>query len=515
MSLSRIRFKATALWLAGLGVLVGAVALSYQLGSTTYANEFAALTLQKKALVGGGAIVGVTLIGEIWTRMTVEFSALAVLGVGLVWFIEESQEAETQRAQSGREKYHSGVGDSIKAGLTRGGENALAVDDVAKRSQSTSVHPTIDRDVSAMFLGQTNTGKSTQAKKLLSQWDLDEPVIAHALSEPGQTNELRAELDALGADTVTISSSGSDVRWDPFLDCGESTREMMNITDGVFRAEQTTDTGWSETARAMLTAAITVTNAKHGDFAALPDVIEQGPDHIIDELEKVPQTNTLTTTLDTLDESGRSATFTTMTSEIQSLLASDVFDASLDRISLADCFTTDGRAIVLDNVRTDSYARGFWRFFLESAISHAFSIDGRQQFVLDEVDKLPHIDNLNELSSAGRAAGVRSILIAQDVHQLKQVYGDMAESIWSNCPNRIAFRAGDAETAEFVLSSLGEVELYKQSVSTSRTGGEHDRQVSGSYETDLPLTTGDLTGLSQGEALVQSPDGWWLCKLSK
>lgn len=66
-----------------------------------------------------------------------------------------------------------------------------------------------------------------------------------------------------------------------------------------------------------------------------------------------------------------------------------------------------------------------------------------------------------------------------------------------------------------MLSSLCEVELYRQSVSTSRSGEEYGREVSGSYETDLPLTTGDLTGLEQGEALVQSPDGWWLCKLSE
>ena len=192
-----------------------------------------------------------------------------------------------------------------------------------------------------------------------------------------------------------------------------------------------------------------------------------------------------------------------------------MFNTDLNRISLTDCFAADGRAIVLDNVRMDRYARGFWRFFLESAIDQAFSTEGRQQFVLDEVDKLPEIGNVNELSSAGRSAGVRGLLVAQDVHQLKKRYGDMAGSIWSNCPNRIAFRAGDVQTAQFVLSSLGEVELHKQNVSTSGRGENYERQVSDSYETGLPLTTGDLTSLGQGEALVQSPDGWWLCKLSK
>lgn len=515
MSLTRFRFKQAAIWLIGLAVLAGAVVFAYRIGSAEFAGEFAALTLQMKVAVGGVAVAGVALIGDFWTRSTVDFSALVVLATGTGWFIDEMQEGETQRAQSGREDYYSGVGDSVKTGLIRGSENALAVDDVMKRSQSNSVHPTIDREVSTMFLGQTNMGKSTQVKKLLRDWDLDEPVIAHAISEPGEYNEFGEELDALGADSVTISSRGSDVRWDPFLDRGESTREMMNITEGVFRAHHTTETGWSDAARAMLTAAITVTNAKHGDFAMLPAVIEQGPDEIIEELNSVPNTGTISATLETLDDGGRSAAFTTMTGEIQSLLESDVFNSDLDRVSLTDCFAADGRAIVLDNVRKDRYARGFWRFFLESAIDQAFSTEGRQQFVLDEVDKLPEIGNVNELASAGRSAGVRGILVAQDVHQLKKRYGDMAWSLWSNSPNRIAFKPGDVETAEFVLSSLGEVELYRQNVSTSRSGEEYGRQVSGSYETDLPLTTGDLMDLNQGEALVQSPDGWWLCKLSE
>jgi hypothetical protein len=515
MSLTQIRFKAATIWLVGLGLLAGAVVLSYRMGSAMFAEEFATLTLQKKALVGGGAIVGIAAIGEVWTRSTVDFSGLIALVAGAVWFGEQMQAEETQTAQSGREDYESGIGDSIKTGLTHAGEGGLETDRIDKRSQNSSVHPSIDREVSTMLLGQTNMGKSTQVGKLLEQWNLDEPVIAHALSEPHRENELGTALDALGAETATISSRGSNVRWDPFLDRGESIREMMNITEGVFRAHRTTETGWSDAARAMLTAALTVTNAKHGDFAALPDVIEQGPDEIIGELDNVPNTGTVSATLDTLDSGGRSSAFTTMTGQIQSLLESDVFDSDLDRVSLGECFAADGRAIVLDNVRKDRYAQGFWRFFLESAIDQGFTTDGRQQFVLDEVDKLPQIGNLDELSSAGRSAGVRGILVAQDVHQLEDVYGDMAWSIWSNCPNRIAFKAGDVETAKFVLSSLGEVELYRQSVSTSWSGEEYNREVSGAYETDLPLTTGDITDLDQGKALVQSPDGWWLCKLSE
>ncbi|PSP72031.1 hypothetical protein BRC80_04270 [Halobacteriales archaeon QH_9_66_26] len=393
MSLTRFRLKEASIWLVGLGLLAGAVVLSYRMGTAEFVDEFAALSLRNKALVGGGVVLGIVLIGEIWTRSTVDFSAVIALAAGTFWVVEEMQEGETQRAQSGREKYYSGVGDSVRRGLTHAGGGALEIDRVDKRKQAASVHPTIDRQVSAVFLGQTNMGKSIQVRKLLGQWDLDEPVIAHAISEPGGYNELRDELDVLDADTVTISSRDSDVRWGPFLDRSESVREMTNISQGVFDTNQSATTGWSDAARTMLTAAITVTNAKHGDFAALPDILDQGPDEIIAELAKVPNTGTLHTSLDTLDDTGRSSAFNTMTNRFQSLLESDVFNADLDRVSFEECFAADGRAIVLDNVRAGSYARGFWRFFLESAIDQAFSTKGRQQFVIDSCDGAEAVAN--------------------------------------------------------------------------------------------------------------------------
>ena len=159
MSLTRFRLKEASIWLVGLGLLAGAVVLSYRMGTAEFVDEFAALSLRNKALVGGGVVLGIVLIGEIWTRSTVDFSAVIALAAGTFWVVEEIQEGETQRAQSGREKYYSGVGDSVRRGLTHAGGGALEIDRVDKRKQAASVHPTIDRQVSAVFLGQTNMGE--------------------------------------------------------------------------------------------------------------------------------------------------------------------------------------------------------------------------------------------------------------------------------------------------------------------------------------------------------------------
>ena len=121
MSLTRFRLKEASIWLVGLGLLAGAVVLSYRMGTAEFVDEFAALSLRNKALVGGGVVLGIVLIGEIWTRSTVDFSAVIALAAGTFWVVEEMQEGETQRAQSGREKYYSGVGDSVRRGLTHAG----------------------------------------------------------------------------------------------------------------------------------------------------------------------------------------------------------------------------------------------------------------------------------------------------------------------------------------------------------------------------------------------------------
>ena len=95
MSLTRFRLKAASIWLVGLGVLAAAVVLAYRIGSAEFADEFAALTLKKQALVGGGAIIGVALIGEVWTRSTVDFSGLLALGLGIGWAVNEFQVEDT------------------------------------------------------------------------------------------------------------------------------------------------------------------------------------------------------------------------------------------------------------------------------------------------------------------------------------------------------------------------------------------------------------------------------------
>lgn len=414
---------------------------------------------------------------------------------------------------SGREQYNTSWKSWVRGKIE---DEDIPVDRVDKRDPDGPATPSVDDDTSTIVLGQTGTGKSTFVKSRLQSWDFDGAVIAHALSDPGGRNEFVEFFEARGQDVQVLSSRNSDLRWDPFLDLDESIRDMETLATGIFETREVVETGWSEPARAMLVSALTVTSARHDDFARLTDVLEQGPEFIAEEIQKVPDSGLVAAPITSLDESERQTVYTTLLNQIRPLLRSDIFDSSVERISLRGYLSDPSqRVLVLDNIREDRYARGFWRFFLQSSIDLGFSTEGRQQFLLDEFDKLPDIDNLDELASAGRSAGLVGMLVAQDVHQVEDIYGSMARSIWTNCPNRVMFRAGDIDTAEIALSSIGKVEMRTQSVSDERGAGHEDQRLSTGIEERCPLVSGDLTDLDVGEALVQSPDGWWLCKLTE
>jgi type IV secretory pathway TraG/TraD family ATPase VirD4 len=146
--------------------------------------------------------------------------------------------------------------------------------------------------------------------------------------------------------------------------------------------------------------------------------------------------------------------------QLRPLLLSDVFDKELPRIGLTDYYQDPEGVLLLDNVQKDRYARGFWRFLIQTAADYSFESAGTEYFLLDELDKLPPIGNLGELASRGRKPGSLAMLAFQDLGQLLDTYGeDTARTIWTNCPNSVTFNPGDDVGAEWAVDALGEEEV--------------------------------------------------------
>lgn len=442
---------------------------------------------------------------------------IAVAGGGAIgggWLVRWWLHTEPITASTGRGRFEpeEGKREWVRERMASGD---VEVDGVMRRDPDGPRKPEFRETVSTIALGETGMGKSTFVKSRLVAWDFSGAIVAHALSNPGDENEFAEFFGQRGQQVIRLSSRNSTHRWDPFLDYTETMRDMETIASGIFATRPVKETGWTEPARSMLVCALTLTSALYGDFADLTTILGKGPEWITQEVQKIDRASLAAMPIVDLDEDARQTVFTTLVNQIRPLLYSEIVESDIPRLSLRDYFESPGDStIVLDNVREDRYARGFWRFLLQSGIDVAFSTAGTQQFLLDEFDKLPHIDNLDELASAGRSAGVIGMLVAQDVHQLEDKYGNMAHSLYANCPNRICFKAADRETANLALSTLGTVELMGQSISVD-PGENEVSGVSQSVDEKIPLLSGDITGLSIGEALIQSPEGWWLADLTE
>ncbi|WP_158589420.1 type IV secretory system conjugative DNA transfer family protein [Halococcus sp. IIIV-5B] len=461
----------------------------------------------------GIGVVGVVLVVAVVDRLVHRLLRISPIGVllGIVAFMAGID--RTSEEDDGRRRFESGVIDRLVRVLGRSDDSKVPVDKVMKRDPEGPAHPVLDLATHISIYGQTGVGKSTFIMAMLALWGLGEPIIAHAISQPDGTNEFTEFFRSKDAEVITISSRDSDARWDPFLDAGENVRDMENIAGRIFSSREIKVTGWSESVRSMLVAAVIVTNAEYGDFARLPDVLEEGPHAIIEKIDRVESAELVAAPLEGLDDSERNTVYTNLLNRIRPLLMSEIFDDDLPRISLTEYFQDCGdRVIVLDNLSGDDFAAGFWRFFLERSFEIARDAEGRQQFVLDEVPTLPKIRNLKNMVSEARSEGVRAMIVAQDAHQMQDTYGDMKNSIWANSPNSVMFRAGDAETANLAIETLGEVELLKKTVSTN---SENETTTTTSKVPGAPLLSGELTNMGVGEALIDTKDGWWLCKIEE
>lgn len=90
----------------------------------------------------------------------------------------------------------------------------------------------------------------------------------------------------------------------------------------------------------------------------------------------------------------------------------------------------------------------------------------RVNFILDEFSNLVPISNFANRISESRSKNIRYFLFVQSYNQLKQKYGDCAETIISNCNNWVCFSSKEMDFLNKISQICGkEVDYY---------GREHD-----------------------------------------
>jgi hypothetical protein len=436
-----------------------------------------------------------------------------MLSVSVFWYLLEGD-----KVKSGREIFEPGPMDAVKSALTRSKGTKLEMDNIEIRDPDGRPKPELDSDLHLALAGPTGVGKSATMKVYIAEQDVfDAGAIGHALSSPGhgEDNELVEFARELGYDVQVTSSSDSDVRWDPLLDYDDDFASAQSIASSLVGAGEQMSVGWTEPSRQMLVLVIALTAAEYGDFSRMPSVLSRDTETIIDQASDLPGSEMSVRPIREMAESDRSTAFSTMFRSLSELLECDIFDSSLPRFSMRNYYQNPDGVIIADNKRREQYARPFWTLFCDSAIHFSFESPKRQYFPFDELDKIPALTTMNDLVSAGRSPEAIGIFAFQDIQQLTRVYGEeMAESFWSNCPNTIMFQAGNERGAQLALSELGKYEVQQRSRTKSRDLGEGPTATAKTADIS-PTTTGRLTSLDPGEALITSPHGWWLGKIKE
>jgi type IV secretory pathway TraG/TraD family ATPase VirD4 len=107
-------------------------------------------------------------------------------------------------------------------------------------------------------------------------------------------------------------------------------------------------------------------------------------------------------------------------------------------------------------------------------LSLAPSRDRRIWFHIDELDALGRIEGLKDAQARLRKFGGCVAIGFQSFAQIKQIYGDGAQTIIENCGNLLILRCGgsdDGGTARLASDLIGDREIERDEISRSRTRG--------------------------------------------
>jgi len=138
-------------------------------------------------------------------------------------------------------------------------------------------------------------------------------------------------------------------------------------------------------------------------------------------------------------------------------------------------------------------------------------------FVIDELPGLRYrIDALPRMVAEGRKYGACCLFGFQNKAQLDHLFGlHDAKAILSNCSTKVIYRTPEAQTAEYIASTLGRLEVQESSENLSL--GSHQMRdgvnLSQSRREKHVVTPTDIMNLERFEAYVSLPGDYPIAKI--
>lgn len=120
--------------------------------------------------------------------------------------------------------------------------------------------------------------------------------------------------------------------------------------------------------------------------------------------------------------------------------------------------------------------------------------------LLDEFGNMPAIEGMSNIITVCLGRNIRFNLVIQAYAQLKNKYGDDAETIEGNCGNTIYILTNNYETAKTISQKLGDGTI--NSTSRSGKGLSTDKSKTEGVDGKPLLTPNELMELKEGESVV-------------
>ena len=395
------------------------------------------------------------------------------------------------------------------------GEAVVPLEEVSNKDDDADIPPTLDQETSTAVLGETGSGKTSMMQLLAYQfpYDRDTAVIAH---DPGR--DFQQFYSDLGFDVKRISATESDVIWNLFQDA-DSEADFREVAGAIFGdpdGHNPFHRPAKQTFQDMLTYLHLEAkrNNRRQDLCHtdIVDLLQQGRAALKQALDEYDRLDSGHIDLD--KGKGAQNVYQTLRENVRPVFVDDF--GGYGQFSLqAYIKNPDGRVLVIDSSPSRMETLGpMYRLLLNWSIRYAMEAPNPTVHVLDEIDALPALTQVSNLTARGRKHKARALIGVQTIGQLDDTYSTIA-GILGNCPQGVYFGPGDPESTDFVLDEIGERRLLDRTEMVAMTRQGRDKparaQSRDTYKQKdkTPLTSGILRDFEPGECVVVSRTTWW------
>lgn len=356
------------------------------------------------------------------------------------------------------------------------------------------------RNYSTLVLGEPGAGKTTTINLLLRQMnaDPDEPVVIFDYKGEFDQGDLFP-----GQDIARLSVTADDNNWNVFREADSEAdyREIANrlVTEDADNQNEF----FLKASRDVLEAAMVHLDREHLNPTnrELVEFFRQSQRDIHDALDQYDDLGQAARM--TAGETGRDALMT---------LSQFVKDTFTDSFAEVGGFSVrnymedpNGRVLVIQaDIAKFETTKPAIRFLVDWAIQHGLQDGSRKSyFVLDEFQRLPNVENIENLTGAGRAQQAQAILGLQSVSQLEASYDEgLADAIIAGATQEILMRPGDQRSVEHIQQAVGTVRQDVAQDAPELGRKEYTQQEYVEY------SARELRQFRVGDAIIKTPDGF-------